>query len=149
MERFYRIVNLSVMPLWLLMLLAPGRRVTDRMARSSAIVGAAAVNYVAALVLALRGGRPGEAPDFRSLDGLSRGLGTPGGALAAWSHMAAGDLFAGAWIYRQARRLDAPGWLRTLSLLLTLFTGPLGVLVFLIWRTVAARKGEALPGYEM
>jgi len=149
MDRFYRIVNLSVMPLWLLMLLAPGRRVTDRAARSSAIFGAAAVNYLAALALALRRAKPGEAPDFRTLDGLSRGLGTPGGALAAWSHMAAGDLFSGARIYRQARRLNAPGWLRTVALLLALFTGPLGIFVFLIWRAIAARKGEALPGYEM
>jgi len=149
MESFYKIVNLSVMPLWLLMLLAPGRRVTDRMARSSAIFAAAAVNYAVALVLALRGTRPGETPDFRTLEGLRKGLGTPGGALGARSHMAAGDLFAGAWIYRQARRLNTPGWVRTLALLLSLFTGPLGVLFFLVWRSVAARKGEALPGYDM
>lgn len=149
MERFYRIVNLSVMPLWLLMLLVPGRRVTDRMARSSGVFGVAALNYVAALVLALRGARQGNGPNFRTLDGLRQGLGTPGGALGAWAHMAAVDLFAGAWIYRQARRLNAPGWIRTLSLLLALFTGPLGVLFFLGWRAVAAGKGEALPGYEM
>ena len=147
MDRFYRLVNLSVMPLWLLMLLAPGRRVTDRLARSSAVIAVAALNYATALVMLRRAGR-GETPDFRTLDGLRQGLGTPGGALAAWSHMAAGDLFAGAWIYRQARRLDAPGWIRTLALLMALFTGPLGILIFLIWRAVA-RKGEALPGYEM
>ncbi len=149
MDRFYKLINLSVMPLWLLMLLAPGRRVTDRMARSSTLFGVAALNYAAALVMALRRAGRGETPDFRSLEGLQRGLGTPGGALASWGHMAAGDLFAGAWIYRQARRLDTPGWVRTLALLLSLFTGPLGVLFFLVWRSVAARKGEALPGYEM
>ena len=149
MERFYKLINLTVMPLWLLMLLAPGRRVTDRMARSSALFGVAALNYAGALALALRRSRRGEMPDFRTLGGLRQGLGTPGGALGAWAHMAAVDLFAGAWIYRQARRLKAPGWIRTLSLLLALFTGPLGVFAFLVWRTIAARKGEALPGYEM
>lgn len=149
MDRFYKLVNLSVMPLWLLMLLAPGRRATDRMARSSALIGIAALNYAAALIMALRREGSGEMPDFRTLDGLRQGLGTPGGALAAWSHMAAGDLFIGAWIYRQARRLNAPGGVRTLALLLALFTGPLGILFFLFWRAVSARRGEALPGYEM
>ena len=69
-------------------------------------------------------------------------LGTRSGTLAAWGHMVALDLFAGAWIYRQARRLNAPTWLRASALFFTFATGPFGLLIFLVWRLY--HKGELL-----
>jgi hypothetical protein len=53
--------------------------------------------------------------------------------------MLALDLFAGAWIYRQARRLNAPAGVRLLALLFTLMTGPFGLLIFLMWRLIAKK----------
>ena len=149
MESVYRYLNLFPMPLWLAMLLAPHHPATERASRSSSLFAVAALNYLAALIAALRQGDGSRLPDFTTLDGLRQGLGTPGGALAGWSHMLALDLFTGAWIYRQARRLNAPAWVRVPSLLLTLLAGPLGLLLFLLWRWLGAGSGEALPGVRM
>lgn len=149
MESYYRYLNLFPMPLWLAMLLAPQHPATERASRSSGLFVTAALHYLAALILAARHGDGARLPDFTTLEGVRRGLGTPAGALAGWSHMLALDLFTGAWIYRQARRLNAPGWVRVPALLLTLVAGPLGLLLFLLWRWLAAGSGEALPGVRM
>jgi hypothetical protein len=58
--------------------------------------------------------------------------------------MLALDLFTGAWIYRQCRRLNAPAWVRIPALLFTLMTGPFGLLLFLFWRLIGSGEGEAL-----
>ncbi len=70
-------------------------------------------------------------------------------ALAVWAHMLALDLFTGVWVYREARRLNAPGAVRIVTLFFTLMSGPFGLLLFLLWRALGARKGDALPGIEM
>ena len=146
MEAFFRFINLVPMPLWLAMMFAPEHRITKRAARSSTIFGFAAVNYLLALLLSFRSGTSNEGgmPDFTSLDGISSALGTREGALGAWSHMLALDLFTGAWIYRQCQRLKAPAWIRIPALFFTLMTGPFGLLLFLIWRLLGAGKGEAI-----
>lgn len=147
MELFFRFINLFPMPIWLSMMLAPRHHFTERAARSSSLFGLAAINYLAALLIAIRSGAStdGSLPDFTSLEGIGDALGSKEGALGAWSHMLALDLFTGAWIYRQCLRLNAPGWVRVPSLLFTLMAGPFGLLLFLVWRRVGAGEGEALP----
>ena len=132
MDRAYRLLNLLPMPVWLLLMLAPQQRAARRVARSP-LLGAMALPYLAALVGALRRGG-GSVRDAAQLDGLSRLLGTREGALATWAHLLAMDLFAGAWVAREADRLRAPLWVRLPSLLGTLMAGPLGVGLFLLWR---------------
>ena len=114
MDKLFQFVNLLPMPVWLAMMVAPRAQVTQKASRSSVVFGLAALSYVFSLLLSVVIGRKqGSAAispaDFTSLDGIRKGLGTKEGALAAWSHMLALDLFAGAWIYRKSMRLDAPG----------------------------------------
>lgn len=143
-EKIFRYINLYPMPLWLAMMFAPKHPLTERAARSSTIFGLAAANYILSLFLAIRSGRDNDQglPDFTSLEGVRSGLSSPEGALGAWAHMIALDLFTGAWIYRQCRRLNAPAWIRIPALIFTLMAGPFGLLLFLIWRLFAG-KGEA------
>ena len=146
MDALFRFMNVFPIPVWLAMMFAPRHRFTERAARSSSLFGMAALNYLFALAIGIRSD-PSEdqrLPDFTSLDGISDSLGTRGGALGAWSHMLALDLFTGAWIYRQCRRLNAPAWVRVPALFFTLMTGPFGLLLFLFWRLVGTGKGEAL-----
>jgi hypothetical protein len=150
-EKLYQVVNLLPMPVWLAMMFFPRARVTERASRSSAVFGVVALAYGLALGLAAAGGRKrGEQPalDFTSLDGIRQGLGTREGALAAWTHMLALDLFTGAWIYREAMRLGAPAWIRVPSLFLTLMTGPLGLLMFLVWRVWGGKQSLSLPAQD-
>ncbi len=146
METFFRFINMYPMPLWLAMMFAPKHQLTERAARSSTVLGIAALNYVLALLMGVRASSSQEQglPDFTSLGGLSKALGTRGGALGVWSHMLALDLFTGAWIYRQCRRLNAPAWVRIPALFFTLMTGPFGLLLFLLWRLLIAGENESI-----
>jgi hypothetical protein len=151
MDSYYRFLNLFPMPLWLAMMFAPRAPVTHKASRSSVVFALAALQYGIALVLTVVvGRRSGEPPalDFASLDGIRKGLGTREGALAAWSHMLALDLFAGAWIYRESMRIGAPGWVRIPALFLTLMTGPLGLLFFLTWRVLGAGRSPSIPASD-
>lgn len=135
MERFFQYLNIFPMPLWLAMMFAPKHPLTERMSRPGLLFILAGLNYTAALLLAVRRGqREGATVDFMSLEGIRRGMSSPEGAAAAWAHMIALDLFSGAWIYRECRRLNAPDLVRILSLFATLMAGPAGLMGFLLWR---------------
>ncbi|MEM8534736.1 MAG: ABA4-like family protein [Chloroflexota bacterium] len=150
MDKFFTYVNSIPMPVWLAMMFAPRHHLTERLSRSSTVFGISALHYVISLIIAMRQGQEeGTKIDFMSLEGVRNMMGTRQGATAAWTHMIALDLFTGAWIYRQCRRLSAPAWVRIPSLFFTLMSGPFGLLLFLIWRTFGANKGEALPNVDM
>lgn len=149
METLFKLINLFPMPIWLAMMFAPNHALTERASRSSTIFTIAALNYVTALVQAVRSGADEERlPNFTTLAGISKGLGTPEGALAGWAHMLTLDLFTGAWIYRQCQRLHAPVWIRIPALLFTLLAGPFGLLIFLLWRFVAGVAERPLSQRE-
>jgi hypothetical protein len=144
MDTFFKWINAFPMPLWLAMMFAPNHPLTERASRSSTIFALGALHYVAALIHAVRSGSGENLPDFTTLEGIRQGLSTREGALAGWGHMLALDLFTGAWIYRQCRRLQAPAWVRIPALLFTLMAGPFGLLLFLGWRSLVGQMGESL-----
>jgi hypothetical protein len=143
-DYFFKYLNLFSLPVWLAMLLLPGHPLTERLSRSTIVFSLAGLNYVFTFIIALkqRTLKPKALSDFNSLEGLRSILGTRPGTLAAWGHMLALDLFTGAWIYRQSRQLNAPTWVRVGALFFTFATGPLGLLIFLLWRLLA--RGEIL-----
>lgn len=138
MNLAYRLLNLLPMPAWLAMMLAPQSRLAQRVARSP-LIGAMALPYLAVMLIGLRRGSGGDLRDAATLDGLRGLLGSREGTMAAWAHMLALDLFAGAWVSREADRLRAPLWVRLPSLVATLMAGPLGVGLFLVWRAVVGK----------
>ncbi|MEN9936724.1 MAG: hypothetical protein RLZZ387_3303 [Chloroflexota bacterium] len=141
METFFRYINTLPMPVWLAMMLAPRHPLTERASRSSVVLAVICAHYVGALAAAvLRGRRDGAQVNLMTLDGVRAGMSTPEGAAAAWTHALALDLFAGAWIYRECRRLEAPAAVRVPALLGTLMAGPVGLLGFLLWRAVTTRR---------
>jgi hypothetical protein len=93
---------LLVAPFWLLMIVLPGWRVTERVIASPWIAAPAAALYLVLVVPGL--------PDVvaalssPSLVTIASMLGTPEGATLAWAHFLAFDLFVGRWVY-----LAAPG----------------------------------------
>jgi Domain of unknown function (DUF4281) len=54
--------------------------------------------------------------------------------LAGWLHYLAFDLFVGIWIAEQADALGLNRWLQAPILVATFMFGPLGLVVFLLWK---------------
>jgi hypothetical protein len=126
-ETVFALLSVATLPWWLSMLLFPRSPFTVRLVVSPwGPIGLAAV-YVALL---LGGLLADGAPASLDAASLATALSGPWGFLTAWAHMLALDLFAGTWIFRDARYY---GRLPRLELLLTWWAGPAGLGLYL-WR---------------
>lgn len=79
------------------------------------------------------------AGDFLSIEGIRALFASDGGIVVGWTHYLAFDLFIGQWIAKDA---DHKGFSRITQvpiLLLTLFAGPIGLLIWLFIREQRAR----------
>jgi hypothetical protein len=68
--------------------------------------------------------------------------------LAGWVHYLAFDLFVGIWIAERADALDLSRWLQAPILLATFMFGPLGLLVFLLWKGAYAARTLLADGVK-
>lgn len=78
--------------------------------------------------------------DFTGVDGIRALFATDAGIVIGWTHYLAFDLFIGQWIAKDA---DQKGFSRVAQapiLLLTLFAGPIGLL---LWLTMRERRARA------
>lgn len=117
---------LLVAPFWLLLIVAPGREVTERVVDSPLVAVPAALLYL--LVLLPQAGAVVAGVVSPSLAGMATLLATDAGATLAWVHFLAFDLFVGRWIYRDASRRGVPSRVVSPLLVLTLLLGPVGYL---------------------
>jgi hypothetical protein len=136
MGLLFRLSNVLVMPFWALMVLLPRWRWTARIMRSPLVSAAPAALY-GALVLP-RLGEIWPAVSRPTLGGVVALLGSPAGATVAWVHFLAFDLFVGRWIYLDSQERGVSAWLMAPLLFLTLMLGPVGFLLYLIMRPLAA-----------
>jgi hypothetical protein len=146
-ELRWKILNLSVMPVWVAMIVAPDSRLTKRLVRASnwwlAAYCAAYVAGLATTATSTRTGTPGtSSPSPMSSAGVRSGMLSDARAFhTGWVHYLAFDLFVGRWIWRQAL---AEGRSSRLALIATLFAGPLGLGIFGLQRSSLAPEHRAL-----
>ena len=133
-----------VTPFWLLMLLWPRAPLTARVIGSPWIVAGPLALYTALVLPRLAGLLPAVAnPQLATIAGL---LGTPAGATLSWAHFLALDLFAGRWIFLDARARGLGRWATTPVLLLTSMFAPLGLSVYLLGTALAPRLPAITSG---
>jgi hypothetical protein len=139
MSTLFSLANLTVLPLWALMIAAPRWRGTRWLLGSPAVVLAPIAIYAALVVPALRAVLPiVTRPELGPVQAL---LASPLGATAAWAHFLAFDLFVGRWIFLDARARGLPAPVISAILLATLLLGPLGLLTYLGYR---AYRGDGV-----
>lgn len=129
-ESLFTIANLSVIPVWLLLIVAPRWRVTGYVAGSCAVPLALGVLYAALAVGHLFQAEGG----FGTLAEVQRLFANPWNALIGWLHYLAFDLFIGCWEVRNAGRLNiAHGWVIP-CLVFTFLLGPVGLVAYFLVR---------------
>jgi hypothetical protein len=138
MERLFSISNLLVLPFWLLMIALPHWRWTRRLLASPLIAVPPVIVY--AMVVLPRIGEILAAVANPTLPDISRLLGTPAGATAAWAHFLAFDLFVGRWAYLDSRERNISAWIMAPVLFLILMLGPLGFALYLGVRALAGHS---------
>jgi hypothetical protein len=126
----WTLINLSSVPVWLAMILAPRSRITRRLADNLMPLHAGlGVVYTSTLAAGVATGD--ERPDFGSIESVQRLLQNPNSMLAAWTHYITFDLFVGRWIWERSLAEGKPA---RLSLLLTWWAGPMGLTTYLARR---------------
>ncbi|MBD3670432.1 MAG: DUF4281 domain-containing protein [Gammaproteobacteria bacterium] len=137
-EAMFGLVNLLILPAWLLLVFAPRAGVTATWVHSGLYSGLFALAYVAFMAVAW----PGISLDYSSLGSVRDLLGHPWVLLAGWVHYLAFDLFVGAWIVRDGRAwVIAHPWLLP-PLFLTFYAGPVGLGIYLLMRRLRRDPGR-------
>ena len=137
-QHFFQITNTVALLAWIGLVLFPGRRVVSHLLCATVIPGLLATCYAAVIgwKLASNGPPPG---DVTTIDGLRAVFSDDWVFAAAWTHYLVFDMVVGAWIARDAVRLGIPWPLRTIALVLTFLSGPVGFLLHLVTRFVLRR----------
>ena len=140
-ENIYLIANWGVVPFWLLLIILPNHSFTIFFTQSIVaplLLGAAYI-FVAYNIF-LEGNILDSFELYRGLDGLYSMFSNEGFLLIFWLHFLAVSLFIGAWIIRDSRRYMVSRTLVVMSLILTYFSGPVGLLIYWFLRIFFAKK---------
>ena len=135
-EALFTLANLSVLPAWALLVLAPRWSGTGLLVHSMFYPAVLGTGYTAGILLTAPGGN---GVDMSSLAGLAQGFQNPSMLLVGWVHYLVFDLFVGSWECRDAARRGIPHAFVIPCLLLTFLLGPLGLVLYLVIRYVRTR----------
>jgi hypothetical protein len=133
-ETVFSLLNVLPLPLWLAMLLFPKARFTERLVQAYWPYIALGAVYTLLLLVALATGTGGFDLSFGA---LRQSLGLEWSFLAFWAHLVALDLFAGVWLFRDAKYW---GMEPRPYVVLTLLAGPLGLGAYLLVRSRRAKR---------
>ena len=140
-DNIYLLANWGVIPFWLMLLTIPNQPITKILVNSVIVPLILASAYV---YLAYQLYLDGEVFDvfqlYFGLDSLYSIYSNEIFLLIFWLHFLSISLFIGSWISRDAQRYMVPKILTMLSLILTYFSGPVGLVFYWIIRIFFARK---------
>jgi hypothetical protein len=121
-EVVFSIVNLMVLPQWLLMIVAPKWKGTQWLVKNPLIPGALVLVYLTFLASAfgVEGGGFGSLSEVMVLFTIEEAV------LAGWVHYLAFDLLVGSWVFKDAQSRNFNHFLLIPCLLFTFMAGPFG-----------------------
>ncbi len=140
---WFTAINLSVMPAWALLILAPRSQITQTLVQSMLYPLLLGAVYIVGMILAFAG-QGAEGGSFTSLEGVRTLFSADVGLLVGWAHYLVFDLFVGAWEARDAQRRGFSHILLIPCLLLTFILGPTGLFLYLILRKATGKGGWSL-----
>ena len=140
-ENIYLLANWGVIPFWLLLIVLPNHNLTIFFVQSIIVplLLGAAYSFVAYNIF-IDGNILDSFELYSGLDGLYSMFSNEGFLLIFWLHFLAISLFVGAWIVRDSRRYMVSRTLVVLSLILTYFSGAIGLLIYWVFRIFFAKK---------
>ena len=140
-ENIYLTANWGVIPFWLLLIFAPNNGFTNFFAQSivAPLLLAAAYIYLSYGLFLEKNIFDGFEL-YSGLDGLYSMFANEILLLIFWLHFLSISLFAGAWIVRDARKYLIPKIITVPSLIITYFSGPIGLVIYWFIRIFFSKK---------
>ena len=140
-ENIYLIANWGIIPFWFLLIFLPGHQVTNFFVQSVIIPLLLAAGYIyLSYNIYLNGNIFDGFELYSGLDGLYSMFSNEALLLIFWLHFLAISLFAGSWIAGDSKKYFIPKIVTIPSLILTYFTGPVGLVFYWFIRIFFAKK---------
>ena len=140
-ENIYLIANWGVIPFWLLLIFLPHHQITNFLVQSVIVPLLLAAGYIYLSYGLFTDGNMFDGFELYSgLDGLYSMFANETLLLIFWLHFLSISLFAGAWIVRDGKKYFMPKIIIIPSLILTYFTGPIGLVIYWFLRILFAKK---------
>ena len=150
LDVIYLIANYGVIPFWLMLVFIPSGKFTGAIINTIFLptVLAATYGYLIYIEFYAGGILPGSVTDkalanfqlYIGLDSLASLFGNKIFLLTFWIHFLTLSLFVGTWIAKDALRQGIHKYVVLFPLVLTYFTGPLGLFLYLFLRMIIVQK---------
>ena len=140
-ENIYLVANWGIIPFWLLLIFVPNHQITNFLAQSVIVPLLLAVGYAYLTYIIFQEGNILDSFELYSgLEGIYSMFANEALLLIFWLHFLAISLFVGTWIVRDSKRHLVPKVITIPSLILTYFTGPIGLVIYWFFRIFFAKK---------
>ena len=140
-ENIYLFANWGVIPFWLLLIFFPNYKITNFFVQSiiAPLLLGAGYAYLSYTVF-IDGNIFDGFELYNGIDGLYSMFSNETLLLIFWLHFLSISLFVGAWIVRDSKKFFIPKIITIPSLILTYFSGPIGLAVYWFIRIFFAKK---------
>ena len=153
LEMIYQVANIGVIPLWLLIIFVPKSKITQILVNNLFILFIMGFTY---LYLALEQISPSDVSSYDlkkdpmdflnnfqlylGLDQLILLMDSTLFVLIFWIHFLSISLFLGVWIANDAIKFNIHKYIVFIPLILTYFSGPVGLFLYLVLRLLIVQK---------
>ena len=140
-ENIYLIVNWGIIPFWLMLVFFPNLSVTNFLVNSVIVplLLSTAYAYLAYKIF-LDGNILSGFNLYNGIEDLYAVFSDELFLLIFWIHFLTLSLFVGAWISRDSQRYNISRPITIISLVITYFSGPVGLLIYWLFRIFFAKK---------
>ncbi len=140
-ENIYYIANIGVIPCWLLLIILPNHIITKFFVKSVIIPALLSTAYIFISYQIYLTENIFEVFNlYLGLDELYALFSNEAFLLIFWLHFLSISLFAGNWIASDSKIYLVPKLLTIISLIVTYFTGPLGLIFYWLIRILYSKK---------
>ena len=140
-ENIYLIANWGIIPFWFMLIFFPNNGLTNFFVQSIVVPLILGVAYVyLSYNLYLENDIFEGFELYKGLDGLYSMFSDEAFLLIFWIHFLAISLFLGAWIARDSSKFMVPKFFTVICLIITYFTGPVGLVFYWFLRIFFAKK---------
>jgi hypothetical protein len=136
LEVIYLIANYGVIPFWLMLVFIPSGKFTGAIINTIFLPTVLAATYGYLIYIEFYA----NFQLYVGLDSLASLFGNKTFLLTFWIHFLTLSLFVGTWIAKDALRQGIHKYVVIFPLILTYFTGPLGLFLYLFLRMIIVQK---------
>ena len=141
-ENVYLWVNFAILPFWLMLIFLPNIKITQILLNSIILplILSATYVYVIYQSILVDNSIVNILKLYTGIDNLYIAFEEKSLLLVFWLHFLAINIFLGTWVSRDAIKYNIPRKITFIPLILIYFSGPLGLVLYWLFRVFYARR---------